>query len=164
MKIAISSVGDNLDAQVSPILGRCAYFLFVDSETMACQAHPNAAAGAAGGAGIQAAQFIVQQGADALLTGNIGPNAMQVIQAADVPVYPVWTGTARQAVEALTQGKLQPTNVATTPADTGKAGAAGLTAAGGAGLGRGMGQGRGGGRGQGRGAGGGRGGGGGGQR
>jgi predicted Fe-Mo cluster-binding NifX family protein len=167
VKVAISSVGDNLDAQVSAIFGRCPYLLLVDTETMDCQAHPNPAVGASGGAGIQAAQFVVEKGAKALLTGNVGPNAIQVLLAANLPVYPVWAGTVRQAVEAFGQGQLQQATAATTSADTGKAGAIGPTTMGGMGLGRGMGQGRGGGRGQGRGGGaggGGRGGGGGGRR
>ncbi len=153
MKIAISSMGDNLDAQVSSIFGRCPYLLLVDTESMDCRAHPNPAVGASGGAGIQAAQFVVEQGAEALLTGNVGPNAMGVLQAANVPVYPTWVGTARQAVDAFTQGQLQAVSGATTSTNTGKAGLG--PAAGG-----GMGLGRGGGRGQGRaggGAGGGRG-------
>jgi len=152
MKVAVSSMGDRVDAQVSAIFGRCPYLLLVDTETLDCQAHPNAAAGASGGAGIQAAQFIVQQGAEALLTGNVGPNAMGVLQAADIPVYQVWAGTVRQAVDALTQGQLQAVSTATTATNTGKTGFQGPATGGG--MGRGMGQGRGGGRGQGRGGGG----------
>lgn len=156
MKVVVSSSGENLDAQVSSIFGRCPYLLFVDSESMACEAQRNPAVGASGGAGIQAAQFIVERGAEALLTGNVGPNAMQVLQAANVPVYPVWAGTVRQAVDALSQGQLQQATAATTAADTGKAGIVGPTTPSGAGLGRGtgMGQGRRGGGGQGRGGGG----------
>jgi len=155
MKVAISSVGDNLDAQVSSIFGRCPYFLIVDTETVDFRAYANSAAGASGGAGIQAAQFVIEKGAEAVLTGNVGPNAMEVLQAANVRVYPVWTGTVRQAVEAFKQGQLQPASTATTAADTGKPGAAGATSSGDAGLRRGMGRGRGGGwRGQGRGGGG----------
>ncbi len=157
MKIAISSVGNNLDAQVSAIFGRCAYLLLVDTETLECQAFANPAVGASGGAGIQAAQFVVDQGAEAVLTGNVGPNAMEVLQAANVKVYPVWTGTAQQALDAFTHGQLQPITSATTPPNSGKAGLTGQAPAGGTGMGigRGTGQGRGaGGRGQGHGGGG----------
>jgi predicted Fe-Mo cluster-binding NifX family protein len=155
MKVAISSVGDNLDVQVSSVFGRCAYFLVVDTETMDFQAYANSAASASGGAGIQAAQFAVEKGAEAVLTGNVGPNAMGVLQAANVQVYTVWAGTARQAVEAFKGGQLQPVSAATTATNTGRSGTAGPIPPSGAGLGRGMGKGRGGGgRGQGRGGGG----------
>ena len=155
MKVAICSVGDNLDSQVSSVFGRCAYFLFVDTATMNFQAYANSAVSASGGAGIQAAQFVIGKGAEAVLTGNVGPNAMGVLQAANVQVYPVWAGTVRQAVDAFNQGQLQPVSAATAPADTGKSGTVGPIPSGGAGMGRGMGRGRGGGgRGQGRGGGG----------
>ena len=120
--VVVSSVGDSLDAQVSPIFGRCAYLLFVDTETMAPQAFSNPAVGLSGGAGIHAAQFVVGKGAQAVLTSNVGPNAMAVFQAAAVPVYPVWAGTVRQTVEAFQQGQLEAITEATTPADTGKMG------------------------------------------
>lgn len=142
MKIVVSSMGQDLDAPVSSIFGRCPYLLFVDSESMAFDVQPNPAVAASGGAGIQAAQFVIDRGAEVLLTGNVGPNAMQVLQAANLPVYPVWTGTVRQAVEAFGQGQLQQTRAATTAADTGKAGAFNQTTPSSAGLGRGMGQGR----------------------
>jgi len=155
MRVAISSLGDNLDAQISSIFGRCAYLLFVETETMDSQAYANPAVGASGGAGIQAAQFAIEKGAEAVLTGNVGPNAMEVLQAANVRVYPVWAGTARQAAEAFKGGQLQPVTAATTAPNTGKSGTAGPIPTGDAGLGRGMGKGRGaGGHGQGRGEGG----------
>jgi len=110
---------------------------------MALQTFANPAVGLSGGAGIRAAQFAMDQGAQAVLTSNVGPNAMAVFQAAGVPVYPVWEGTVRQAVEAFQQGKLETINEATTPVDTGKMGATGSLPPSGAGMGRGMGQGRG---------------------
>jgi predicted Fe-Mo cluster-binding NifX family protein len=61
-----------------------------------------------GGAGIQAAQFVVNQGAEVVLSGNLGPNAFDVLQAAGVPGYLVSEGTVRQAVEAYRAGQLQP--------------------------------------------------------
>ena len=75
MKICVTSSGDNLDAQLDPRFGRCAYLMIVDSETMQFEAVPNSAAGVTGGAGIQAAQTIANKGAKALITGNVGPNA-----------------------------------------------------------------------------------------
>ncbi|MEA2090316.1 MAG: NifB/NifX family molybdenum-iron cluster-binding protein, partial [Thermoproteota archaeon] len=58
MKICVSAVAGDLDAQVDPRFGRCPYFVVVDSETMRFEVVPNVASRAMGGAGIQAAQII----------------------------------------------------------------------------------------------------------
>jgi predicted Fe-Mo cluster-binding NifX family protein len=108
MKIAVSSQGETLDAPASPVFGRCPTYLFVKPETMEFEAVPNPAMSQGGGAGIQAAQFVVNQGADAVLSGNLGPNAFDVLQAAGVPGFLVPEGTVRQAVEAYKAGQLQP--------------------------------------------------------
>ena len=108
MKVVVSAQGESLDAPASPVFGRCPTYLFVDTETLEFEAVPNPAMNQAGGAGIQAAQFVVSQGAQAVLTGNLGPNAFGVLQAAGVPGYLVGEGTVRQAVEALQAGQLQP--------------------------------------------------------
>lgn len=119
MKIVITANGNDLDAQVSPVFGRCPHFVFVDTETMAFEAVPNPALSAPGGAGIQAAQFAVEHGAEAVLSGNVGPNAYGVFQAANVPVYLISEGTIRQAVEAYKDGKLQSAAQANAQAHTG---------------------------------------------
>jgi predicted Fe-Mo cluster-binding NifX family protein len=108
MKIVVSSQGEHLEAATSPVFGRCPTFVFVDAETLEFEALPNPAMSQGGGAGIQAAQFVVNQGAGVVLTGNLGPNAFDVLQAAGVPGYLVPEGTVRQAVEAHKAGRLQP--------------------------------------------------------
>lgn len=137
MKVLVSSTGDSLEAKVSPIFGRCPYFVLVDSDTMQAQALSNAAMSASGGAGVQASQFVVQQGAEVVLSGNLGPNAMQVLQAAGIEFYPVNGGTVREAVEALKAGQLQAYTRPTVPKDFGKLG--GGQRGGGGGMGRGRG-------------------------
>jgi predicted Fe-Mo cluster-binding NifX family protein len=107
MKIVVSAQGENLEALTSPVFGRCPIYLFVDTETMEFEAVPNPAMSQGGGAGIQAAQFVVNEGAKAVLTGNLGPNAFDVLQAAGVPGYLVQEGTVRGAVEAYKAGRLQ---------------------------------------------------------
>ena len=106
MKIVVTSNGANLDAPASPVFGRCPTYVFVDTETMAFEAVENPAISAPGGAGIQAAQFVVERGAQAVVTGNVGPNAFNVFQPANVSVYLFSGGTVRQAVEAYKAGQL----------------------------------------------------------
>jgi predicted Fe-Mo cluster-binding NifX family protein len=141
MRIVVTASGTHLDAPISPIFGRCPIYLFVDTETLAYEAVENPAISASAGAGIQAAQFVVEHGARALLTGNIGPNAANVLQAADVPVYQIFEGTVQQAVEMFRQGRLNPIGGANVPSHSGMRGGRGM------GMGRGVGMGRGRGRG-----------------
>ena len=149
MKICVTSNGPTMDASVDPRFGRCQYFVFVDSETMEYEAMPNPGIGASSGAGIQAAQTIADKGAGVVITGQVGPNAIQTLGATNISIVTGASGTVSDAIEQYKSGQLQAAPAA--PA----APAPGMPAAGmpGAGMGRGMG--RGGGRGGGRGMGGG---------
>ncbi len=119
MRIVVSSNGINLEAQANPVFGRCQYFVFVDTETMAFEAVENPALAAAGGAGIQAAQFVVEKETQAVISGNVGPNAFQVFQSANVSVYLFGGGTVREAVEAFKAGRLSAAGGATSPEHAG---------------------------------------------
>jgi predicted Fe-Mo cluster-binding NifX family protein len=137
MRIVVTSNGRDLASEASPVFGRCPVYVFVDSETLQFEAVDNPAISAAGGAGIQAAQFIVAQGAQAVVSGHVGPNAYQVLAAAGVPIYISAGGTVQDAVEAYKAGTLKSSGGATVGAHAGM------------GMGRSMGMG-GGGRGMGR--------------
>jgi predicted Fe-Mo cluster-binding NifX family protein len=119
MKVVVTADGNGLDAPTNPRFGRCPTFLIVDTETMAFEAVPNPAMSASGGAGIQAAQYIVEQGAQAILTGNLGPNAAEVLQAADIPVYLNREPTAEAAVKAFQEGRLSAAPGPNVPAHAG---------------------------------------------
>ena len=180
MNIAITAGEPTLDANLDPRFGRCAYFLIVDTDTLAFEAveNPNVARG--GGAGIQSAQLMAAKNVKYVLTGNCGPNAHDTLSAAGVGVIIGCSGTVRDAVERFKSGQLTAAtepNVAShsgladpsTPPAGGPApsqpgpfpgGGMGMGrgpggGGGGRGMGRGMGKGMGRGQGQGRGRGGG---------
>ncbi len=113
MKVCVSAVANNLDAQVDPRFGRCPYLVIVDSESMQFEAIPNTASGAMGGAGIQAAQTVASKGVKVLITGNVGPNAFQALAAAGVKIVVGAFGTVRQVVEKYKRGELKETNAPT---------------------------------------------------
>jgi predicted Fe-Mo cluster-binding NifX family protein len=113
MKICISAVAGTLDAQMDPRFGRCPYLVIVDSETMQFEAIPNAASGAMGGAGIQAAQTIASRGAKVLITGNVGPNAFQALSAAGIKIVTGASGTVREVVEKYKRAELKETDAPT---------------------------------------------------
>lgn len=107
MKIAVTSQGTDLDAQVDPRFGRAAYILVVDSETFAFEVLDNKEnANALKGAGIQAGAMVNDKGAEVLLTGFCGPNAFKVMKAANIGVANDASGTIREAVTAYLDGKL----------------------------------------------------------
>ncbi|MEA1957907.1 MAG: NifB/NifX family molybdenum-iron cluster-binding protein [Euryarchaeota archaeon] len=150
MKMCVTATAGDLNAQVDPRFGRCQYFVFIDSDTMAFEAMANEAIAAPGGAGIQAAQTVVNKGANVLISGNVGPNAFQVLSTAGVKIATGAYGTVKEAVEMYKGGKLNEARGSTVAAHAGM----GATAPGGGfGMGMGMGGGRGGGRGRGMGMG-----------
>jgi len=99
MNIAVSAAGDSLDDQVDGRFGRCPFFVFVESESMAYKAVPNPGAGAMGGAATKAAQVLAESNVDIVLTGSVGPNAERSLNALGVEVVTDASGTTvREAV------------------------------------------------------------------
>ncbi len=147
MKIAITSSGPDLSSTVESRFGRCAYFLVIESDTMEFEAleNPNSALG--GGAGIQSAQMMVDKGVRAVLTGNCGPNAFSIFNAANIQVITGVQGVVRDAVEQYKSGGYTPTQNPNVSSHFGM----GMGGGQGMGMGRGRGMGMGGGQGMGRG-------------
>jgi predicted Fe-Mo cluster-binding NifX family protein len=110
MKICISSTGTDLNADVDPRFGRCQYFLIVDTETMTVEIISNESTAVSSGAGIQAAQTVVRSGVNSVITGNIGPNAFQTLQAAGINVITGVNGSVKDIVEKFKKGELKETN------------------------------------------------------
>ncbi|MBC2694731.1 MAG: dinitrogenase iron-molybdenum cofactor biosynthesis protein [Desulfobacteraceae bacterium] len=157
MKIAVSSYGKDLNSQIDPRFGRCAYFLIVNTDDMSFEAFENKGVSLTGGAGIQAGQFVISKGAEAVITGNCGPKAVQTLSASGVELF---TGHTGSAIEALEKYKgADPASPKKLKSDEyqGESGPAGYTQipnfVGGSGIG--TGRGSGGGMGMGRGCGGG---------
>jgi predicted Fe-Mo cluster-binding NifX family protein len=107
MKVAITATGPTLDADIDPRFGRCQYFIIVDPETMQFEALENSGAMAGGGAGVSTAQTIASKGVEAVLTGNCGPNAYQVLSAAGIKVITGVAGKVQDAIQGYKSGKFQ---------------------------------------------------------
>jgi predicted Fe-Mo cluster-binding NifX family protein len=107
MKVAITATGLTLDADIDPRFGRCQYFIIVDPETMQFEALENSGAMAGGGAGVSTAQMIASKGVEAVLTGNCGPNAYQVLSAAGIKVITGVAGKVQDAIQGYKSGKFQ---------------------------------------------------------
>ncbi|MBN2057776.1 MAG: NifB/NifX family molybdenum-iron cluster-binding protein [Candidatus Saganbacteria bacterium] len=120
MKICVTAQGADLESQVDPRFGRCSYFIIIDDATLEFEALSNPAATAVGGAGIQSAQMVASAGAQAVVTGNVGPNAYMTLAELGLKIFVGAGGTVKQAVEAYKAGKLQQASDATAPKDSGK--------------------------------------------
>jgi predicted Fe-Mo cluster-binding NifX family protein len=167
VRIVVTASGGELSSALDPRFGRCQKFILYDTDTkQVIEVLDNPAMQAAGGAGIQAGQLIASKGVTAVLTGNVGPNASNVLSGAGVQVYTGFSGTVQEAIDTFLAGSVTPSAGPTVGSKSGLGGAAppqsggqvptpGVGAGGGFGMGggRGMGMGRGGGRGMGQGGG-----------
>lgn len=105
MKIAVSAKGGSLNAQMDERFGRCEYFVIVDSETMKFNAFSNPNTAASGGAGPSSAREISKYGAEVLITGNVGINAQQALEAAGIKIVTGTDGTVKEIVENYLKNK-----------------------------------------------------------
>lgn len=106
MKIAIPVDDNSMDTCVCQSFGRTTYFLIYDTETKESVFIDNSAAASQGGAGIKAAQTIVDNKVSALLTPRCGENAAEVIKAADIKIYKTMDASAKDNINAFIDGKL----------------------------------------------------------
>ncbi|MFC1509247.1 NifB/NifX family molybdenum-iron cluster-binding protein [Candidatus Omnitrophota bacterium] len=103
-----------MSSLVDPRFGRAKYFIVVDSDTGKFTAHDNSQnLNAPQGAGIQAAKNVMDFGAEAILSGNVGPKAFAALQAAGIAVFTGATGTVQETLEAFNAGMLSRTGKAT---------------------------------------------------
>ncbi|MBD3266786.1 dinitrogenase iron-molybdenum cofactor biosynthesis protein [bacterium] len=109
MKIAITSQGKNLTDPMDPRFGRAPYFIIYDTVSGAYEAIDNTQnMNTPQGAGIQAGQNVVNTGAQALITGNVGPKAFQTLQAGGINMFLCGEMSVHEAVEKYKAGDLQP--------------------------------------------------------
>lgn len=107
MKICVTAGAFGLDAPFDTRFGRCPFFTVVETDEMTVESIPNSIAGPSRGAGMYAAQVVAGLGVAALITGKIGPNALQTLSAVGIGVYRQLEGTVGEAAELFKQGGLQ---------------------------------------------------------
>lgn len=120
MKIAFTTSGEGLEAAVDPRFGRAPRFLIVDTETRDFSLLDNQQnVQARQGAGVQASTAVIQDGAEAVVTGNCGPRAFDTLTRAGLRVYTGASGTIAEVLEALEAGKLIPADSASVDSHAG---------------------------------------------
>ena len=109
MKIAISSSGKNLTDKVSEIFARCPYFIIAEIENEKIQkveTIENKSANQLGQAGISAAQLMAEKNVNAIITGNVGPRAFDVLKQFNIEIYQ-GEGKVKEVIEKFIEGKLE---------------------------------------------------------
>lgn len=107
IKLAIPSEGKDLSSNVCMSFGRTHYFIVVDSETLDFEVIDNVAVSSQGGAGIKAAQSIVDSKSACVITFNCGQNAADVLKAGDIKIYKAVTGSISDMVTKFNNGELE---------------------------------------------------------
>ena len=90
MKIAISSTGKKLTDDVSEVFARCPYFIIVEIENQKIEKFEvikNESENQMSGAGISAAQLMAEKNVNAVITGNVGPRAFDVLKQFNIEIY-----------------------------------------------------------------------------
>ncbi len=80
MKIAVTSLGDNLNSNLSEKFGRCPYFIVYNTDDKSFISLHNEGINLQSAAGPKAAETIINENVDILLTGHIGDKAENVLQ------------------------------------------------------------------------------------
>jgi len=107
MRVVITAEGGELSCPVDGRFGRTRWFIVTDTGDGSWQAYPNEQNyQAAQGAGIQTAQRVVELGAEAVITGHVGPKAFKILQAAGVGIFFDKDHTVAEAIERLKEGLL----------------------------------------------------------
>lgn len=87
MKIAISSQGKEENSLMDSRFGRCEYFCIYDIEDDGFKVIENTAINSNAGAGIEAANLVLKENIDAIVTGNIGPHANEVFKKSNIKIF-----------------------------------------------------------------------------
>jgi predicted Fe-Mo cluster-binding NifX family protein len=113
MKIAVTATGKEMSSNMDPRFGRAKFFVVVDTDTNKSVAHDNTQnLNAAQGAGIQSAETVVRLGAETVITGNVGPKAFCVLNAAGVKMFLSGAGTVDEAIRRFKAGELKEASTA----------------------------------------------------
>jgi predicted Fe-Mo cluster-binding NifX family protein len=106
MKIVMPVEDKSIESKICPSFGRTPYFLIYDTDKKDSIFLDNSAVASQGGAGIKAAQIIVDNKASALLTPRCGKNAADVIQGAGIQIYKIMNDSIQDNINAFSEGKL----------------------------------------------------------
>jgi predicted Fe-Mo cluster-binding NifX family protein len=113
MKIAITAQGKELSSEIDLRFGRAKWLIVTDTETDDFQTYDNIVnLNAVQGAGIQTGQNIANLNVEAVITGNVGPNAFKTLNAAGVKIFLAQSQKVQEVVDSFKAGGLKEVNQA----------------------------------------------------
>jgi len=108
MKVAVTAQGRELTSLVDTRFGRAKWIIVVETETGEFQVYDNTVnLNLAQGAGIQTGQNVGNLDVEAVITGNVGPNAFKTLAAAQVRVFLASGEPVETVIAAFKRGELQ---------------------------------------------------------
>jgi len=99
----------NIDGNVSDVFGRCLYFIIAeikDKKIIKTEAIKNKNIDQMGGVGVSTAQMVAEQGVSAVITGNVGPRATDILKQFNVKVYS-GKGIIKEVLQQFIENKLE---------------------------------------------------------
>jgi len=107
MKICFTAQGATLESPSEDRFGRAPYFIVVESENGSFEAIKNPYADGGGGVGPKAAQVLIANNVKALVSGQVGGNAKEVLAAAEIAMYTYKAGgSVKDALDQFTKNTL----------------------------------------------------------
>lgn len=109
MKLILSAQEPTIDSPIDRRFGRCGWLISVDTETNKWEAFENPGAVQSGGAGVAAAQFVIDQKADAVISGDFGPHAAGAFRSGTIEMrlYNEAVATVKDAVDLMSRDELK---------------------------------------------------------
>lgn len=106
MKIIIPVSNNSENPDIAESLGRASHYMLYDTGTRVSNIIPNPAKDNPSGAGVKAAQTIVDTGAKVLLTIRCGNHAYEVLNGAGIKILSAFLGKAKENIDAYLEGNL----------------------------------------------------------
>jgi len=106
MKITIPVEQASCQGLICVSFGRSPFFLIYETETKESSFVENSALANPSGAGIKAAQLVVDQEVSAVLTPRCGENAAQVLRNAGIKLYKTSSTSIEESIDGFVQGEL----------------------------------------------------------
>ncbi|WP_459202001.1 NifB/NifX family molybdenum-iron cluster-binding protein [Methanococcus sp. CF] len=106
MKLCITSTGNTLESNFEQRFGRSPYFIIYDTDSKEFSVIDNTNGDSAHGAGIGSAQTVISQNIDAVISGNMGPNAKQVLDGENIKIYKGTANTVLENIELFEKNEL----------------------------------------------------------
>jgi len=112
MKIAVSSTNKNIESDISDVFGRCPYFIIAeikDGKIEKTEAVKNESIDQNSGAGVSTAQLMAEKNVNVVITGNVGPRALDVLNQFNIEIYS-GQGVVKDALQAFIDKNLKRIN------------------------------------------------------